>query len=477
MTPNKTIPIQLAVLSLVLSNASVMAGDTCTIKTTLQNTGLDSDARGIAQAQIRPSGSMLTVSLSNLTAGASYTLQNGEIPEATFVADSKGRARVNFASKVKKGVFPFDFDPRQQTLSVVDSTAAPVLQAVISGTGEPSNTLVNERVEMSIPNSRAKATAQFIGQTTGRKMFSVQLSGIAGTNWALYVDGVLRGAITTRGASGGISFDTLAKGGKSLPLDFDPRGKVIDITSDGQIVFSATMAARAAGINIATPTTQTAAIPSTGADSDATAKATLKVDKKARQKFSVELEDLPAGTYELLANGTSVANITVGATGEGEVEFSSSNDEEDALPLSFDPATSVFTVQSGGTVYFQGALSFSTGSTTPPTTTPAETELPLFNAGVYPEAKAEMSYERSDDGGVSFEVEVKDVPVGTCELWIGATQRATITVTATSSGTKGKVEFGNDSDHLPLDFNLLGETVRIQSADVVWFERVLPADL
>lgn len=473
MIPNKTIPIQFVIFSLAMANAPLMAGDTCTIKTPLQSTGLDSDASGVAQAQIRPSGSMLTVSLSKLTAGASYTLQNGGIPEATFVADSKGRARVNFASKVKKGVFPFDFDPRQQTLSVLDSTSAPVLQAVISGTGEPVNTLVNERVEMSIPNSRAKASAQFIGQTTGRRMFSVQLSGITGSNWALYVDGVLRGAITTRGASGTISFDTQTKGGKSLPLDFEPRGKTLDITSDGQIVFSATMAARAAGINVATPTIRTATIPSTGADADATAKATLKVDKKARQKFSVELENLPAGVYELLANGTSAANITVGESGEGEVEFSSSNDEEDALPLSFDPATTVFTVQSGGTVYFQGALTFTTVGSEPS----EEVELPLFNTGVHPAAKAEMSYEREEGGELSFEVEVKDVPVGTCELWVGATQRATITVVATNSGTKGKVEFENDSDDLPLDFNPLGETIRIQSAGVVWFERVLPADL
>jgi hypothetical protein len=128
---------------------------------------------------------------------------------------------------------------------------------------------------------------------------------------------------------------------------------------------------------------QLASIPSTGLDSDATAKAKLRVDDKARRKFSVEIEDVSVGTYQFFANDVLQGNINVvtypGGT-HGEIEFSSRDDSGDELPLTFDPTNSTFSIQQGASVYFQGAITFSnTGGSNEP---PAELDEILSSTGL-----------------------------------------------------------------------------------------------
>lgn len=576
--------------------APLGASDSAGIKLPLQNTGVDPDAAGTLSAQIKPFGSVMSLALANLTPGGSYIVQCGDTPEASFNADPRGRAKVVFSAAGARGAFPFDFDPRGRLLSVRQNGNS-VLQANVSASGEPSQSAVTERVEFSSP--AGKAAAQFTGIPTGRRAFSVQLANVSGTNWQLHVDGILRGTLTGRGSSARINFDTLTNRAGVLPLDFDPRGKVLDISRGTNLVFTGPLEARAFQLNFANPGTQVGFIPSTGADADGTARAKLKVDKDARRKFSVELEDVPTGTYQLLANGLAAANIDVTTSDdgtEGEVEFASNDDDSDELPLTFEPTNSVFTVQRSATVYFQGPLTFAGGSAGGTNSTPVFLEeilsstgldpdaegdaryevddrgrqdfkveiedvpegdyelwvggvlrgtieaqagadgvegeiefqagdddsddpeltfdprgqlievktnegtffshtfgngdgagpagsepvlvkLPLFNTGVAPAATAKMKFERDEDGDESFEVEIEDVPAGSYALWVGATQRGTINVTATTSGTEGELEFDDspDSGELPLNFNPLGETISIVGGSTTFFQRTLPA--
>jgi hypothetical protein len=459
---------------------------------------------------------------------------------------------------------------------------------------------VVERAQFRIPGSKMKAVSQFVAFNTGRRTFSVQLTGVTGSNLMLYVDGILRGGFTTKGSSAKINFDTNPVKAGVLLLDFDPRGKVVDIAQDSNLLITGPMAAQAMNVNFATPKSRTAFIPSTGIDPDGTARVKLKVEKDARQKCSIELEDVPAGTYQLLADGTAVGNIQVTTDSEGtegEVEFSNRDDESDELPLTFDPETSVLTVQRDGAIYFQGALTYAgsggSGTSTPTSLeerlastgldpdahgkaefeidergrskfnveiedvaagvyelwvggvlrgtiqaesddgevegeiefkagdddsdelpldfdprsllievkngsgtffshtfgsgdgintsspSPVSVKLPLFSTGTAPGAMAKMKFKRDDDGDESFEVEMEDAPVGNYELWVGSTQRATIAVENTDSGTRGEVEFENSPEpgQLALDFDPRGEVVSIVRDGVTYFQRLLPADL
>lgn len=590
--------VLLALLSAFAAVSTLRASDSAAIRLPLQNTGVDTDASGTLAAQIKTAGSTMTVTVAGLTPGASYTIHNNETPEGAFGADAKGRAKVLFSTAGARGSFLFDFDPRGSLVSVRQG-GTNILQANVSAPGEPLQSAVTERIEFRGTSSTGKASAQFTGTPTGRRSFSLQLANVTGTNWLVYVDGLPRGQMTSRGSSARISFDTLTNRAGVLPLNFDPRGKVLDIAQGTNLVFSSSLEAKAFLLNFANPNTQIAYIPSTGADTNGTARAKLKVDKEARRKFSVELEDVPVGTYQLLANGLSAANIDVATDDdgtEGEVEFASNDDDSDELPLTFEPINSVFTVQRNATVYFQGPLNFngntnggtnnvpvfieeiltSTGldpdahgdaryevddkgrqkfqveiedvpvgeyelwvggilretidveasgddvqgeiefqagdddssdpeltfdprgllievktnegtffshtfgngdGTGPSSAEPLLVKLPLFNTGVTAGATAKMKFERDEDGDESFEVEIEDAPVGSHDLWVGATKRATISVAATTSGTEGKVEFEDspESGQLPLDFNPLGETISIVFNSTTTFQRLLPA--
>lgn len=106
-------------------------------------------------------------------------------------------------------------------------------------------------------------------------------------------------------------------------------------------------------------------------------------------------------------------------------------------------------------------------------------QLPLFSTGASSNATAGMKFKRDDDGGESFEVEIEDAPVGVYEVWVGATQRASIAVAATVSGTHGQVEFDDSPKpgQLPLNFDPRGELVTLVRNGVTYFQRILPASL
>jgi hypothetical protein len=460
----KTI-LKFAALAMGLAPLPLLADDSASIRLPLQNTGVDADATGQFQAQLKSENSTLTLSLANLTPGAAYTVNNGETPEAGFVADSKGKARLLFTTKDKKNSYPLDFDPRGQLFSVRENGTS-ILEAVISGEGEPSVSTVVDRMELEVDGLKTKAVAQYAAFKTGRRTFSVQLSGTTGTNWLLYVDGILRGSFTNKGSSARISFDSNPVKEGVLLLDFDPRGKVIDIAQDTNLIFSGPMAAKASNVNFANPKSQTAFIPSTAVDPDGTARVKLKVERDAGRKCSVELEDVPVGIYQLLVDGAFVANIQVSTEDdetEGEVEFSNRDDDSDELPLTFDPETGVFTVQRDETVYFQGGLTYAGGGTG---TTPASLEEKLFSTGLDADAHAEAEFEIDDRGRSRFSVEIEDVAAGVYQLWVGGVLRGTITAELDDDEVEGEIEFesgDDDSEELPLDFDPRGLLIEVKN--------------
>jgi hypothetical protein len=345
---------------------------------------------------------------------------------------------------------------------------------VISDAGEPSNSSVVERAEFRIPGSKMKAVSQFVVFKTGRRTFSVHVTGFSGSSLTLHVDGILRGGFTVKGSSAKINFDTTPAKAGVLLLDFDPRGKVIDISQDSNLLITGPMAAQARNVNFATPKSRAAFIPSTGIDADGTARVKLKVEKDARQKCSVELEDVPAGSYQLLADGTAVADIQVtsGSEGtEGEVEFSNRDDEPDELPLTFDPATSVFTVQREGAVYFQGELTYA-GNGGSGTSTPVSLEERLSSTGLDADAHAKAEFEIDDRGRHKFSVEIEDVPAGGYELWVGGVPRGSIEAESDDDGIEGEIEFesgDDDSDELPLDFDPRGLLIEVKNGSGTFF--------
>src|SRR4051812_17717873 len=118
----------------LLAPLALLASDSSTIKAPLHGTG-DPDAVGVAVASLKPKKSELIIKAANLTASRAYDIEVAGIVEGTTTTDKNGKASAKFSNPANKNTTLLDFDPRGQTLRLLDGTTA-ALEGVISGTGE-----------------------------------------------------------------------------------------------------------------------------------------------------------------------------------------------------------------------------------------------------------------------------------------------------------------------------------------------------
>lgn len=464
-----------ATVGLVWIAVAAAAADSSVVKLTLQNTGLDPDAAGVVLATLKSKVSTMSVKATGLTPGHNYTVQVGDIPEAILTADTLGKARATFRTPPRSGAAALDFDPRGLRVAVLDGTNS-VLEGVFSGPGEPPAITVNERAQLKRMGDAGAATARYLASRSGARSFTVSLQKTTGTNWSLYVNGIFRGQFPARTSGGLLTFKSDPGTSSALLLDFDPRGQVLDVVQDTNLMFSGSMQAHIPNVNVASPSVQEAFIASTGADPDGTARARLRVEADARRVFAVELEDVPEGAYEFLADGVLQGSIEVsvhsGGT-EGEIEFSSRPDDGgDELPLTFDPTNTTFTVQRTSVVYFQGTVTFASAGGT--NDAPTLMEEPLTSTGLDPDASGDAKFEIDDQGRHKFSVEIENVAVGTYQLWVGGVQRGSISAQLSSNEVVGEIEFSNprDTGELLLGFDPRGQLIEVKSAAGTFFSHL-----
>ncbi len=399
--------------------------------------------------------------------------------EASVTAKANGKFNVRFRSPEQSGAQPLDFDPRGKTLRVLAGGQS-VLEALISGSGEPDGSVVQERANL-LPvatGTPGKAKAAFDAKSNGRKIFRVEVNGVTGTGFEVFVAGVKRGDLAVSSGFGRLIFASVNTDPNTQPLDFDPRGAVVDLVSGGAVVFTGEMAAKCNGVNQSTPKLGKVAIPSTGVDPDGRASAKLRIDERARKHFSVEVEDVPVGPYELLVDGAvagtiNVATVTNGT--KGEIEFESGDDDSDELPLTFDPVGKTLTVRQGATKFFEGLFDPNLGGGTPSPEPPSQLEENLTSTGLDPDASGDAKYRVDQRGRHKFSVEIEDVPVGFYNLIVAGTLRGSIQVVAVAGQVQGELEFStgdDDGDELPLNFDPRGQLIEITRAGGTYFSHL-----
>ncbi len=475
------IPILTASILLACA-APLLAANSSYIQSPLTNTGADADAAGNVLSTLTAQKSVLVVQVTKLTPSAAYDIEVGGVVEASFTTNSEGAGKVKFKAPRPGSKQPLDFDPRGKTLRVLTGGQS-VLQATLSGAGEPGGAVVVENVKLrlgSAAGAAGKARADYKLNQAGRRVFKVELEGAGAGPFELFVGGVKRGDFRNVGVLSKIKFAVGSDDPVALPLDFDPRGQVVDVVRAGQVVFSSELAARALGVNVASPRLSVFSIPSTGADADGHAEAKLRVDDRARKHFSVEVEDVPAGTYDLLVNGVDVGNIVVSATAtgtKGEVEFTNGDDNPSELPLTFDPSGKTLAVKQGATVFFQGVFSALTGdgSGTPPPEPQSEFSEVLATTGLDADATARARYRVDNKGRHKFNVEIEKVEAGDYTLTVAGTVRGTIHAANVAGVVIGEVEFDSEIEpgHLALNFDPRGQLIEIKSAAGKFFSHIL----
>jgi len=193
-----------------------------------------------------------------------------------------------------------------------------------------------------------------------RTEFSVEVEDLVDGNYRIFVGGIDRGELVVTLGIGETEYRSPVEPGKIL-LTFDPRGEVIEVHDNQGAVLTSGDAVFGeddddvgenmdfGNIEIEVELTNTGVFPLASGD----AKLEPRVD---RTDFSVEIEDVPVGSYGLRVGGETVGTIEVmmmqDGSVEGELEFRNPV-EPGKILLDFDPRGQQIDVLEGSTVILE----------------------------------------------------------------------------------------------------------------------------
>lgn len=465
----KLIPVLLA----AFLPLATLASDSANFRVPLAATPLDSDASAVVSGSFKSKKSSFAVAAVKLAPSQSYQLVIDGRVVGEAVSSKAGAWGLKFEAPDKKKTLRLDFDPRGAVVEVRNAGEGVVLEGVFSGAGEKQKSNVSESVELepSEAGSTLKASARYSLSSSGIAQFKVSLAKLGSTLPVdLRLDGqpIAQNLAVERKGSLKVTFRSPAKD-NTLPLDFDPRGGLLDVIQDGAVIATAEVRAKAYGANLAERVSYRLPIPSAQTPAEGRAVAKWMVDERARRKFSVEIEDVDEGDYELSVGGVvrGVFSAVDGEDGvEGEIEFEN-DDDDDSLPLDFDPVGAQVEIRLEGTLWFAGAFDPESASGAPGAEPESQLEEDLAGTGAMPGASGRARYEVDDKGRHRFSVEIGGVPEGSYVLRVAGVQRALLKA-AVEEGDDAvaEVEFRNPPERgkIALDFDPRGQLLEIADA-------------
>ncbi len=340
------------------------------------------EASGHVEIEIRPGRAEFEVEVEDLPAG-DYSVVVDGVDRGTITVVDTGdgfEGELELRSPADEGAGLLTFDPRGALVEIVADGVVFLTSDAMPGGGPM---VIEFEVEIELTNAGVypggSGEIEF-EQRIDRTEFKVEIEDVPAGDYTLRVGGVDRAVIEVvelidGGTEGELEFRDPVEPGK-LPLDFDPRGQLVEILEGGTLIFSAELpdesdvgGAPDDGMDDPDdgmddpddgnddpaddpdqPQEQEieVALANSGADADASGRARLRI-RPDRTDFDVEVEDLADGDYDLRVGGTIRATITVGE-GQGEVEFRDPV-EPGKLPLEFDPRGMTVAVEQEGEVF------------------------------------------------------------------------------------------------------------------------------
>lgn len=227
----------------------------------------------------------------------------------------------------------------------------------------------------------------------------------------------------------------------------------------------------------------TAHLANTGLFPGATAEARWR-DKGDAIDFQVEIEDAPSGSYAVSVGGVPRGTVSVGAFGQGEVEWKAPLDPPKPL-LDFDVLGAAIEVSFGGDVVFSDVFPGSGGGPGPGPGgggggqggNTAEIELFMTPTGVDLDAKGRLRH-RVKSGTTRFDTEFQRLDAGGYVLRVGGLDVASFTASG-AEFEEIEIEFRDPPEpgHVPLTFDPLGQSVElVRGGDTVVLTAVMPGD-
>lgn len=265
---------------------------------------------------------------------------------ASFTTGPNGQFTGSFELAIPGGE---SVDPRGKYLVVSDGTNE-VLGAWLYGApaDDAPKTKVKELTSLA-PDETAdpsgEVDARYDMRPNGHGKLKVSTRGIPAGEYDLWVDGVMvESLVPNSGGNAKATFTTKPSNGNSKPhnakgpLDFDPRRKLIELRMGDALFFSGPMLAQIGGVNVCDAGASSVPFELGPAQTEGAGSIALGIESDCEASVEVEIQDLPAASYDLYVDGTLVAPIEVvdvGGTLSGRVDFDPNPDEAGELQLDF----------------------------------------------------------------------------------------------------------------------------------------------
>jgi hypothetical protein len=228
-------------LALAPHAAAQSGGGKGKISVAMFNTGVDPNAIGKVIFEAKTQKQLFSVKTKKLDPG-DYTIFVGSVPIGTFNVSGSEPApathKLTLDSK-KDGPFP---DPRGQIVRVTSGVIIFLTTNFPNNQSEVNNIRISSTFQNTGVEPSAAGTAT-LRVNNGRARFHVDLTNLQADAYELRVGGVVVDTFTVSDQGGNMGNTTLdfsnlpGDSGETL-MTFDPRGQVIEVVHNGQVVLT-----------------------------------------------------------------------------------------------------------------------------------------------------------------------------------------------------------------------------------------------
>lgn len=461
----------------------------------LASTGADSN--GTARARWRDQGAGefdFNFEIDHMDPG-SYELFVTDLasPKATITVGSLGEGEVEFAIP-QDGAKPlFDFPVFDQTIEVRQGATVffhDTFSSTGGGTGggggggsggSGDKTKTGVYMVNVGPDFDAQGKLKYEAKATKTK-FSIEVEKLAPGTYDVLVGGAPVSQITTvSSASVEVEFQNPVEPGKTL-LNFDPLGAQIDVVQGATVFLTGVLPAANSATGTSAPSKPgkgSKDLGKKGGDSllvslassgvIAGAKGKAKLSQSGETEFEVEIEHVPAGTYDFLVAGVQRGTFVTNGLGEAQLDYSTSPAGAVQL-LDFEVKGQLLEVKSGAntilSTVFPTSVQSALGLFSHETFKSNKVKVNLVNAGVDLDARGGVTWKQNSSGKQTVTIDARDLDAGTYGVKVdGAFSASSLVVKGAPYG-KGKLVFSSSpsSSQALLDFDPVDATVELTDA-------------
>jgi len=337
-------------------------GSRTRIRVFLAPTELSAGGSARADFELRDDRRKFKVELENVPSGT-YDLFVGDIQRGTITVGALGEAQIEFATNDDDGdELPLTFDPRGQLIEVAQGGAV-LFSGTLETTSQGVDVCEERDTRVPLPSTGADpdgdAEVRYRVDDDCDRHFDVEIEDVPLGIYDLVVDGVVAGQITVvdadKGPEGEIEFESGDDDDDDLPLAIDPVGKLIEVVQGDTVFFSGVFDGTTTTPGTCEETDVQIEMEAENVADDGEGEVRFRIDEDCDADLKVQIDDVPAGAYELRVGGVVRGTINVSGD-EGEIEFDNDPDEAGELPMSFDAAGQTVEVRRSGALWFHAQL-------------------------------------------------------------------------------------------------------------------------